>query len=254
MRVARTETFAVHTYEVDAFQALAAPALAGYLQEVAGLHAADMGCGIEALRERGLTWVLSRQRIEIDLPVAVGDSLEVATWPAGVDRLFALRDFEVTRKTGERVARASTCWLVMDLAKRRPVRPDRVLSPEYLAPLGQALPPSPAIAAVETPDAERAFRIRYADIDHNLHVTNTTYLGWALESVSEETWRNWRLSSVEVHFLAECVYGSRVLSRVRGRPEGEVLHGILREEDGRELARISTRWQRRLPAGVAAPP
>ncbi len=186
----RRETFAVHTYEVDAFQALAAPALAGYLQEVAGLHAAEMGCGIDTLKGRGLTWVLSRQRIEIGAPASLGDTLEVATWPVGVDRLFALRDFEVTKQGGERVARASTQWLVMDLAKRRPVRPDRVLAPEYLPPQAQLLPPSPEIPPLESPDAERGFRIRYADIDHNLHVTNTTYLGWALESVPQETWRD----------------------------------------------------------------
>jgi hypothetical protein len=39
--LSRRESFAVHTYEVDAFGTLAVPALSGYLSEVAGLHAGE---------------------------------------------------------------------------------------------------------------------------------------------------------------------------------------------------------------------
>jgi acyl-ACP thioesterase len=89
----RRESFPVHTYEVDAFGTLEVPALSGYLQEVAGHHAAELGVGLETLRARGLTWVLARQRVELPLPVALGDTLEIETWPCGIERLAAMRDF-----------------------------------------------------------------------------------------------------------------------------------------------------------------
>jgi acyl-ACP thioesterase len=243
---ARREPFTVHSYEVDAFGILAVPALAGYLQEVAGNHAAALGVGMPALMARGLTWVLARQRVEIDRPLVLGDVLEIATWPSGVDRLVALRDFEVRRQDGEIVARAATCWLVLDVRTRRPVRPAQVLDARFHAGLPHALPvPSAKLPELESPEAERRFQIRYQDIDVNLHVTNASYVAWALESVPQETWQGARLASMEAHYLAECRYGSKILSRLSREGEGGFLHAIVREEDGKELARLRTAWVRR---------
>src|SRR5512133_1057035 len=125
------ESFAVHTYEVDAFGTIAMPALSRYLQEIAGQHAAALGAGLEVLRARGFTWVLVRQRIENPRPIVLGDTLEIETWPAGVDRLAALREFVVRRADGTEVARASTQWFILDLETRRPVRPAEVLNERF---------------------------------------------------------------------------------------------------------------------------
>ena len=140
----RTQTFGVHTYEVDAFGTIAIAALSGYLQEVAGQHAAALGVGLNTLMARGLTWVLARQRIENPVPIVVGDRLEIETWPAGIDRLAANRDFVVRRADGTEVARARTQWFVVDLETRRPVRPADVLDarfPRELSPPLIALAP-----------------------------------------------------------------------------------------------------------------
>ncbi len=239
----RRESFAVHSYEVDAFNLLAAPALAGYLQEVAGNHAAALGVGMPTLMARGLTWVLARQRVEIERPLVLGDVLEISTWPSGVDRLAALRDFEVRRQGGEVAARAATWWLAIDLGTRRPVRPTGVLDARFHDELPHALPmPTDKLPELVSPEAEKRFQIRYQDIDLNLHVTNSSYVAWALESVPQVTWQGARLASLEAHYLAECRYGSRILSRLAGEGEGRFLHAIVREEDGKELARLRTAW------------
>ena len=119
-----TEPFEAHSYAVDAFGQLSAPALSGWLQEAAGRHAEQLGVGVDALQARGLTWVLARQAVVVDRPVEMGERAEVVTWPSGADRLSALRDFEV-RVDGEVRARAVTQWIVLDLATRKPVRPGR---------------------------------------------------------------------------------------------------------------------------------
>jgi acyl-ACP thioesterase len=244
--LSRKQVFPVHKYEVDAFGALAAPALQGYLSEVAGLHAQELGVGLDALMANGVTWVLSRLRLENATPIALGDELEIETWPSGIERLFALREF-VVRRGGAEVARASTQWLVLDLATRKPVRPSEVLDPRFpreptppVAPLSRAKLPE-----LRTWELERRFHVRYADIDQNLHVTNTTYLGWALEAMHEDAWRSRRLAAVEVQYVAEALYGSTILSRVVPAGEGAFAHAIVREEDGKELARLATAWVRR---------
>jgi len=242
-RFVRTETFPVHSYEVDAFGLLAAPALAGYLQEVAANHATELGCGLEAMRGQGVGWVLSRQRLEIAAPIRAGEVLAVETWPSGLERLMAVRDFLVRRQDGSVAARALTHWLVMDLRSRRPVRPDRVLDERHRASTEHVFPAAaPPLPEVERADAERPLDVRYQDIDQIQHVTNASYLAWAVEAMPEETWRACRLAAAETQFLAECRRGGRVLSRLARLSEREFAHAIVREEDGKALARLRTAW------------
>jgi medium-chain acyl-[acyl-carrier-protein] hydrolase len=241
--LARKEAFRVRKHEVDAFGTLSPPALQGYFSEIAGLHADELGVGLEALRVSGMTWVLSRLRLENPLPAVLGDELEIETWPSGIERLFALREF-VVRRGGAEVARATTQWLVLDLAARKPVRPAEVLDPRFPR---EPTPPVAPVSRGKLPelaewDAERRFHVRYADIDQNLHVTNTTYLAWAMEAVPQELWRSHRLASVEVQYVAETLHGSAVLSRSRRGDGARFSHAIVREEDGKELARLATEW------------
>jgi acyl-ACP thioesterase len=246
-KLTRRASFPVHSYEVDAFGTLEVPALSGYLQEVAGLHAGELGVGLDVLRARGLTWVLARQRIEILLPVTLGDTVEIETWPTGVERLAATRDFVVRRGDGAEAARATTQWYVLDLATRRPVRPAEVLDPRFPREPRPAVAPLAAgrLASPATWDVEKRFHVRYADIDVNMHVTNASYVTWAIEAAPVELWRAARLAAVEVHHLAEGLHGKAILSRLACTAERAYAHAIVREEDGKELARLATAWVER---------
>ncbi|WP_243338503.1 acyl-[acyl-carrier-protein] thioesterase [Anaeromyxobacter soli] len=238
------QRFGVHTYEVDAFGTIAIAALSGYLQEVAGQHAAALGVGLDVLMPRGLTWVLARQRIENPVPIVLGDRLEIETWPAGIDRLAALRDFVVRRADGAEVARATTQWFVLDLATRRPVRPADVLDARFpREPSAPVLTLEPGrLPELREWEHQKRFHVRYGDIDVNMHVTNTSYPTWAQEVVPREVFRARRLADLEVQFLAEAHYGSAILSRLAPAGEGRYAHAIVREEDEKELARLVTRW------------
>jgi acyl-ACP thioesterase len=239
----RRQSFAVHTFQADAFGLLAVPALAGFLQEVAGDHAEALGVGFEALRARGLAWVLGRQRIEILRPIQLGERLEVETWPSGADRLSALRDFVVRGARGEEVARSVTAWLLLDLERRRPARPDRLLEERLRHEQPHALaPPEGRLPEPAGGGEERRLDVRYEDIDQNLHVTNTRYLAWALEAVPEALWRSSRLASLEALYLAESRLGEQVVSRSAPAEGGGLLHAVSRAADGRELCRLRTGW------------
>jgi acyl-ACP thioesterase len=243
-RPSRTGAFPVHSYEVDAFGSLQAAAVSGYLQEIAGWHAADLGVGLDALRARGLTWVLARLRLELPVPVLLGDTLTVETWPSGLERLAATREFLGRRGDGAEAVRATTVWYVLDLATRKPVRPQEVLDPRFPRP---HLPPVAALSPGKLPalarwELQKRFHVRFADIDQNLHVTNASYVTWAIEAMPVDLWRASRLAAVEVQYLAEGRHGAAILSRVASTGPGRFAHAIVREEDGKELARLATAW------------
>lgn len=235
-------TFTVHSFDADAFGDLSPAALAGYLQEAAGRSADGLGFGFADLNREGLTWVLAREQVVLDRPVRLGETIEVQTWPSGVDRIAALRDFRLLRD-GAEVGRALTTWFAIDVATRRPVRPEKFFPPSRLEKAEHVLPlGSPPPAALDGADVERRFQVRFADIDANLHVTNSSYVAWALEAVDEETWRSSRVARLDVQFLAECRLGTFVRCRSAPVAPGERLHAMVREDDGKELARARTSW------------
>ena len=97
------------------------------MQDIAGAHAEILGVGIHDLRRLGITWVLSRLMIKFDALPPRADSVRLKTWPSGVHRLFAMRQFELTDPaTGRRIATASSYWLMLKLTNLRPVSPDDV--------------------------------------------------------------------------------------------------------------------------------
>lgn len=257
-RPSLTASFPVHSYEVDAFGTLEVAAISGYLQEIAGRHAAVLGVGLDVLRARGLTWMLARQRLELPCPVSLGDTLALETWPSGVERLAAFREFIARRGDGAEAVRASTIWYVVDLASRKPVRPKEVLDPRFPRARQPAVAP---LAHGKLPvlgewELQKRFHVRYSDIDQNLHVTNASYVAWAIEAMPVELWRASRLAAVEVHYLAEGLHGAAILSRVARTGPASFAHAIVREEDGKELARLVTAWTPReaAPAGATPPP
>jgi acyl-ACP thioesterase len=237
-------SFTVHSFDADAFGHVAPAALAGYLQEAAGASAESLGFGISALNRSGCTWVLAREQLVLDQPVRWGETIEVETWPSGLDRLAAFRDFRLLRR-GEEIGRALTTWFAIDVASRRPVRPQALFAERFHAQTPHVLGTEPPLPELGDAEVERRFQVRFADIDANQHVTNASYVSWALEALDEPTWRDARLARLDVQFLAECMLGAFV--RSRSSPDaaagpGARLHAIVRESDGKPVARARTWW------------
>ena len=90
------------------------------------------------------------------------------------------------------------------------------------------------------------------------HVNNVCYIEWALESVPPEVLEERVLAELEIHFLAEALFGEEIISSAkRTVPHGgEFHHGIARARDGQELVRARTVWT--MPSnketGIPAPP
>jgi medium-chain acyl-[acyl-carrier-protein] hydrolase len=240
------ETFPVRLIEIDAHGTLSVGALCDYLQEAAGNHAGALGFSVWDLRQRHLTWVLSRLRLCVDRLPAAGERVEVRTWPTGVERLFALRDFEVFDAQGRRVAAAVSAWLILDTAARRLVRIQTVFEPLLVGDTRRALDVGiEKVPALASADRQTPVVVRLSDLDANEHANNARIAEWVVEGVGRDTWQGSRIRSLEIDFLAEALHGDTVSSRAAAFSGGDYLHSLVRREDGREIARARTRWEPR---------
>jgi acyl-ACP thioesterase len=252
MNLISTVVFPIHTYELDPAQRLSICALACFLQEAAGHNAHGLGFSPMQLLERGLTWVLSRLRIRLRELPGWKAQIAVQTWPSGLDRLFALRDFRILVKERE-IGTATSGWLMVEARSRRPIRPDSnfdwrgLIHPERS--LAVDLEKVPGVEGGEPILQELELPVRYADLDMNLHANNTRYVEWLLEAVPLEVLRGPRLAELDLDFLAEAEHGERILSRTyemeaQSSDGGRAFrHILLRRSDGREVARARSLWR-----------
>ena len=243
------QEFPIRYHELDSHGLLRPVTLLNFVQDAGGMHAAQLGVSVRDLRQRGLTWVLSRVHLTVDRFLHADDVIHVRTWPSTREGLFSCREFEMRDKNGVLFSSATSSWAVLNLATRRPVKLQDCL-PEYPLTTRRALDDDFA-SLPNFPETkndtfrELPFLVRRSDQDSNRHVNNTVYTDWALEAVPDNVAAG-HLSSLEVSFRAEAVYGNSILSQCvvnRSGSNAECLHRIVNSRDGRELARLRTRWK-----------
>jgi medium-chain acyl-[acyl-carrier-protein] hydrolase len=233
------EAYRLRSYEVDFQNRLRLSTLFHFMQETASNQIERQGVGIAVLRADNLAWVLSRMLIVMDRCPGWGEEILVKTWPRGIERLFALRDFLITSRQGEVLGRVTSNWLLMDLGTRRPKRVEEVFKSMPTDPGNRALDQRlEKLPPLESPEEAPAITAAYQQIDLNRHVNNAHYVGWILNSFSLEWHQRYHPTGLQINFLAETRFGE-VLTLCREKPgEGASFsQGVEgRKSDGRSLA------------------
>lgn len=244
-------SFTVLPHNLDARWLIKPESLCHLALDVAGEHAHELGLSVGKLGNEGLTWMLSRFKITMDSLPKGGEKLVVKTWPSGIEKLFAYRNFELTDGGGSVIGTAVSSWLMIDRAKRRPVRPQphfEHLDITHMSSGGhESLEKIPGIENGENDSLiERRFDVLNRDIDMNSHVTSVSYISWLLETVPHACHTEHIIREIEVNYLAETFYGETVTANTvpdhSGSEECAFRHILLHAGNGRELVHARTVW------------
>lgn len=240
-----TESYAVRSYEVDINGRLSILAICNFMQDAASKHAQALGVGIRDLMADNHTWVLSRLAVRMTGYPVWQDQIQVSTWPTGAQRLFALRDFEITNARNHVIGVATSAWLVIDSQRRRPVRISPFINKLKPVKDHRALVSSlDKLPPINDYDNVRHFHVRHRDLDLNQHVNNVSYIEWALESLPPNILTDSVLCELEINYLAEAFVGNGIQSicTCMDAKSNTFQHRIARIEDDQELVRAQTRW------------
>ena len=234
MSAAYRETFRIRASEIGPGGTMRLPALLDLFQDVAGTNAAALGWGSDALLADGRTWVLSRHHLALTALPAWREEIAVETWPSGVHRVFALREFRATGAGGRLLAVATSAWLLVAVPSKRPLRqppeieaiaagtPPRTI-PDLFDPL-----PAPGEAAAAGPQT----RIGRFDLDLNGHANNVAIFRALLEALPATP----PPFALEAEFRGESFEGDLLRTRI-DEGDGTRRAALFREADGREIAR-----------------
>lgn len=198
------QPLAIRSFEVDKFGKLTPSALCNYFQEIAWENAQKINYGYSFLKSLNKFWVLSRMHVKIlDYPKWT-ETIDLVTWPTGMDGLFALRDFKIFNKDNKLMVAATSSWLILDMEKHRPQKIDAPEHPVIITDPDRALNiPAEKFSLPEQMTLSSHVTAHYTDIDINQHVNNVKYIEWALNTQTAELCEGKSIKEFTVNFLKE---------------------------------------------------
>ena len=198
-------------YETDAAGRLKPFAFFNLVQEWANLDAINLGFGYEQLIEKESIWVLSRLKAVFLRPPTWREEITASTWHKGTDGVFSYRDFLICNADeSEVLIRATSSWLIIHTDTRRIQRPRDFFpsTQEQLSAVQHALEepcqkipvPKKGLILAETR------KVRYSDMDMNLHMNSAKYIEWAMDCASHNHPVPQVVTSFQINFNAEALF------------------------------------------------
>jgi acyl-ACP thioesterase len=190
--------------DIDRSDRLTLAATFDFFQEAAISHAEFLGVGRESMARTGQVWILSRMSVLMERRPKYRETVTVRSWPRGWEKLFALRDYDIRDASDTPLVRGRSCWLIIDIEKRRPLRPQAVME---ALPLNEGIDALPSGASGLEPRnslvkaGER--KALYSDIDYNGHVNNARYIQWIQDVIEPEQLERAEKMRLDINYLNE---------------------------------------------------
>lgn len=207
-----SKNYKVEVDHVDFNGRLKLSSLFTYFQDIAGLHAENLGMGMENLYEKhNALWVLARIRVDTVRYPLWNEEITIDTWPQEPNKIEFTRDFLVKDMRGNILAKAVSTWVIIDVNTRRlkktksvyigypPIKKERAIN----CKLGNLKPKGPL---------EMVYKrtVGYSDIDVNRHLNNSKYVDFIMDCFSLKYHEKYSIKSIEVNYSKEALPGDTI--------------------------------------------
>lgn len=190
-------------------------AMLSIMEDVATLHSAAVGYGVNDIEVTRRGWILLDWQLEVLRRPKYNEKLTVSTWSRKFDRVSAYRDYTFTDTKGEIIVRATSRWILFDIDSRRPQRiTDKMVELYESEPDRSAFDDEMSDLKVDRELIENAlttpYKVLRRDIDINGHMHNITYLDVALEVLPLEVYEAGIFNRVRINYKKELRLGDEV--------------------------------------------
>ena len=183
--------------------------LIALIGEVAWIHVADLGFGYEYLEQRGRSWILLKQRVQMQAWPRWGETLTLRTWLRPNAKVVVEREFEFLLNS-QVIGRASSFYISMNLKTRKPeILPFPSDQALFFAKPDPCPDPQPIRLPFE-PQNLSLFKARPSECDMHQHVNNAKIAAWIADTIPGIISKNHSLREYQVEFLSEVKLGDTV--------------------------------------------
>lgn len=185
---------------------LTAKAILEIFQDVASIHAEEIGVGYLSMLERNLYWIVSRIKFDIIKMPQAYQTVIVQTWPHEKGKIDFDRDMKILSEDGEELIIATSKWCVIDVENRKLQRAEHinyngeVISDKNYEEKFTKLNME-AVSLLE----KFIYTVGFSDLDHNKHMNNTHYASLILNAINNKIFNHF-----EINFNNEAVENDKI--------------------------------------------
>ena len=247
MGIITEKEYEVHYYETNYRLECKMSSIINYFCDIGTKQSEELGVGIDYLTERKLAWVFYKYNIKVKRYPKYGEKIKVVTMAKSFKKFYASRAYEIYDENNEKIVDGEGIFLLINIEKRRAVR---IPDDQYMA-YGVDIENCPDIKITKLEKLteemhQNRFKVRYGDIDSNMHVNNVRYVEWAIESLPLDIVLNYEMKEISVIFEKECKYGAEITAACQIIEQEEkltILHKIS-DQEGKELTILTSRWEK----------
>lgn len=186
-------------------------AMLKYLENIACRHSDEVGYGINSIEQTNVVWILLDWKFKVIERPVYGQTIKVRTWSRKMEKCCAYRDFEIYDENENKLAIATTKWVLLNAKNRKIQRiPEELKNKYFSEPERQVFEEEiEKLHEVKCEQSNLKIKIRRTDIDINNHVNNLNYLDLAYEILPDNIY-NENLKNVRITYKHQTEPGETV--------------------------------------------
>lgn len=191
---------------LDEYDRVTPEAICDIFQDAATRHADILGESFQKINQKGLLWVLLRNKFKIINTISFDDTITCETWTHDLTKFDIDRDYILYNGEGKVMAIGSSKWVFIDL-KRRMLAPmsKNYIGDEIFLKESNFEGKFTHLDKFQIPLDERfIFTVNKSDLDHNGHMNNTRYLRYVLDAI--KLGKDEVISYCQIDFIKETKY------------------------------------------------
>lgn len=244
------QAFKIRGYDVDITMHGSILSIIRILHDAAVDQVIELGFSALQLAPRNLGWVLTQQHLEIFERPKLGDSVEIVTYPSGVDRAFTYRDYYMFSESESLLAQATTSWILMDTSNRKiSAFPNDIKKVLHNTMALEHLPRAshfPIRGALY--EQQKAFIASFFELDFNGHISNHFFFKWMLDAIPATFLFDHDLIKFNVKFKGEAFAGDLVKAEIVIDKDLTIHHRLSKNEES--IAFGISKWVRRKKVNI----
>lgn len=217
-----TKEYELRAADFDCYDRLQPASVLSFFQDVAGIHANELGIGFDVLMARQTIWVLTKVRYRVVGRARRYEQVRVHTWPLPPSRVNFRREYLIETADGTPLVHGTSEWVIVHSEKRR-VLPATDVYPtgkEYctdtffegrLAKVPSFVPDDQGVTLVPG----------FTQLDINGHVNNTKYADYVMDLLCPAPEQS--VSAFQIDYHRELLQGTAVKLHLQHQMDGSVL-------------------------------